>query len=82
MKKMRKLLAASILSLMLVTPALAGDIMTGVISNPNNPPPNSTNQSATVNDPSVNTANSTEASAVDAVTEYVLTLINGALSVF
>lgn len=82
MKNARKLLAALILSLMLVSHAFAGDIMTGIISNPNNPPQDPTTQNQTTNDSSVNSSESTEASAVDTVTEVLWTIIDGALSVF
>jgi hypothetical protein len=80
MKRVRNLLAALILSLVLTSPAFAGDIMMGITSEQGNPPSNSTQQSssnaATEADPS------TASTAIDPVTEALLALINGIASIF
>lgn len=85
MKNLKRICAATLLSIVLTLPGFAGDMLTGAVGNPP-PPANQPAATSTANTTSANTESSGDTSnataSLDPITEAVLGLLQGILALF
>ena len=82
MKTLRKLLAAAALTCALTFPAMAGDISTGVAQTPPTRAAGDISTGIMAGSAATGEISTGAASAVDPVTEIVLSLLQGVLALF